>query len=56
MTLDTKNQTFYLNPTQEEVSTLFEGFINRSVVRLCRNHKKISGDTDILSIIYDNSD
>ena len=55
MGLDSKDRIM-LKPNKEELISLFQEIVNRSVVRLCRNHKKISQDSDILSIIYDNQD
>ncbi len=53
LTLDLIESGLLLRPTKEDLISLFEDIVNRSVVRLCRNHKKISSDIDVLSIIYD---
>ena len=56
LTLDVNSESIFLKPTSEDINFLFEDIINRSVVRLCRNHKKIMNDQDILSIIYADSE
>lgn len=45
-----------VKPTLEDLGSLFEDIVNRSVVRLCRNHRKITSDGDILAVIYDNQE
>ena len=56
MVLDINLNGLSVIPNQEELESLFEDVVNRSVVRLCRNHRKMSSDLDILSIIYDTPD
>lgn len=54
LTLDPYKPYLFLSPTQDDLVSLFEDIVNRSVVRLCRNHKRISSDLDVLSVIYGN--
>ncbi len=35
---------------------MFEEIVNRAIVKLCRNHKRIINDDEILQIIYDSND
>jgi hypothetical protein len=53
LTLDPYQPLLLIRPSLEDLTSLFEDIVNRSVVRLCRNHKKITSDIDILSVIYD---
>jgi hypothetical protein len=32
---------------------MFEDIVNKSIIKLCRNHKRIINDDDIIDIIYD---
>jgi hypothetical protein len=35
---------------------MFEDIVNKSIIKLCRNHKRIINDDDVLQIIYDGND
>ena len=50
------SQTIQLKPTREELNFMFEEIVNRAIVKLCRNHKRIINDDEILQIIYDSND
>jgi hypothetical protein len=54
--LDPRERMLMVKPTLEDLGSLFEDIVNRSVVRLCRNHRKITSDGDILAVIYDNQE
>lgn len=56
LTLDHSEKILTVQPTQEDLESMFEDIVNRSVVRLCRNHKKISTDLKVLTIIYETQD
>lgn len=45
-----------LKPTRDDLNYMFEEIVNRAVVKLCRNHKRIINDDDILEIIYDSTE
>ncbi len=38
------------------MNNLFEDIVNKSIIKLVRNHKRIINDSDINDIIYDNVD
>ena len=35
---------------------MFEDIVNKSIIKLCRNHKRIINDDEVLEIIYDNNE
>lgn len=53
MGLDPRDHRLIIKPNREEINILFQEIVNKTVVRLCRNHKKMLVDTDVLSVIYD---
>lgn len=56
LTLNHKEQDLFLQPTKQDLKSLFETIVTRSVIRICKNHKKINADIDVLSIIYDSQE
>jgi len=45
-----------LRPSREELSTLIEDIVNRSTIKLIKNHRRIINDPDIIAILYEGNE
>jgi hypothetical protein len=51
--LEESEQRVALRPTKEELTNLMEDIVNRSIIKLVRNHHRIIHDPDINAILYE---
>lgn len=45
-----------LRPSREELTNLMEDIVNKSIIKLVRNHHRIINDPDINAILYEGAE
>lgn len=50
--VDESEERAMLKPSKEELTNLMEDIVNKSIIKLVRNHHRIINDPDINAILY----
>ena len=51
--IEEREERAVLRPSRDELTTLMEDIVNRSTIKLIKNHRRIINDPDIIAILYE---
>ncbi len=56
MHIEEREERAYMRPSREELTNLMQDIVNKSIIKLVRNHQRIINDPDINAILYEGAE